>query len=193
MLDSFRSRIDLADPDRWRSVFMRSLSLLLIVLGLYRWAEIIGVVAFADGVGFAELSGAWQAATINLAVAFLVAATGLWMLARWGLVLWFYAAGSEIAMHTLFAGVFGFRLMPILGHLVLLGSYAALMTLARRIQADREQAERAGRQVAAEDRPVGTGRFTAGAKAKLAAMLARRRSAPAPAEAKPVAASDNTG
>ena len=62
--------------------------------------------------GFDELSGPWQWATINPGVTYLVAGVGLWILASWGAIVWFYGAGCEIAMHTLFAGTFGAAVLP---------------------------------------------------------------------------------
>lgn len=166
--------VGLADIDHLRSGYMRALALLLIVIGLYRWGQIIGVFALPEQVPFGELPGSWQAAIINLSVAFPVAAVGLWMLARWGVVLWFYAAGSQIAMHTLFAGMFGFRIVPIVIHVALLAGYAALVWLARRNEAEHQQAERAARQSAPEPRPEIAGGLAAGARARLTAALTRR-------------------
>ena len=193
MGNALRRRLVFAEVDQVREGFLRGLSLLLILLGLHRWAQIIGVIPLADGAAFAELSGAWQAAIINLSVAFPVAAVGLWILTRWGVVLWVYAAGAQIAMHTVFAGAFGFRLIPIVTNVVLIAAYAGLVSMARRAAADHRQAEKANRRVTPDDRPVGVGRFTAGARAKLAAALTQgeRSEVPASASADQAPATDN--
>jgi hypothetical protein len=106
----------------WQTVYWRTTGGLLIVLGLLRWSMAIGAVP-AIGAGFQDLTGPWQWATINLGVAYLVAGVGLWLLSSWGLVVWFYGAACEIAMHTLLAGTFGTRLYPVALQLVLIGGH----------------------------------------------------------------------
>lgn len=161
--------------DVWQNVYRRALAAILILLGLYHWAVIVGIAPAGEAATLAELSGPWQWATINLAVAYLVAAVGLWMLTSWGLVIWLYAALFQIAMHTIFAGTFGIRLLPIAVQIGLIGVYFALLLAAVRAEADRSEKLRANRNTAAGERLVGSSRFTAGAKEKLAAALTRRR------------------
>ncbi len=177
----------------WQPLFYRGLAVVLMVLGLYVWASIIGVVAPTEGGAFSDLSGAKRAAIFNMAVAYPVAATGLWMLTPWGVVVWLYAAGFEIITHTVFAGTFGFRPFPVALHGALVGIYAVLVLASRRAANHAEARERAERIIRPEDRPVGTGRFTAGARQRLAKTLARRRGkeTPAPAVAEGEAQTSN--
>jgi hypothetical protein len=104
---------------------------ILMLLGLFHWAVILGVVSGSGGM-FEEMSTAWKMATIHLAVVDLVAAVGLWQRVAWGNVLWVYAALSEVALHTVFMETFGADFLIVAFHLVTLGAYAALAFIARR-------------------------------------------------------------
>lgn len=112
-------------------IYGRVMSGLLMLLGLFHWAVIVGVVAGAGGT-FEEMSTAWKMATINLAVVDLVAAVGLWQRVAWGNVLWVYAALFEVAMHTVFVGTFGADFLVVAFHVFTVGGYAAIAFLARR-------------------------------------------------------------
>lgn len=116
-------------------VYGRAMSGLLMLLGLFHWAVILGVVAGAGGM-FEEMSTPWKMATINLAVVDLVAAVGLWQRVAWGNVLWVYAALFEVAMHTIFMGTFGPDFLVVAFHIFTVGGYAAISFLARRITED---------------------------------------------------------
>ncbi len=118
----------------------RALSGILILFGLAQWASIIGLIPVGSGV-FADQSGAWQIATINLAVAYLVAAVGLWMLATWGIVIWIYAVASVVAMHTVFAGTYGVNLLALALQLTVAAAYMALRLIAMPELAPRRVAE----------------------------------------------------
>lgn len=146
----------------------------LILVGLFHWAVIVEAVAL-DSRTFSEMSGAWQWATINLAVAYPVASVGLWLLAPWGLVIWIYAAGFQIAMHSAFSGTFGFDLVPIAIQLALLAAFFTMTMTVRRAESADEAESREERRVVNADRPVGTGRYTAAAKDQIARRLAPRR------------------
>ena len=163
-----------ADVRQWQAIYPRILAAILILLGLRRWAIIVGVAKTAGATSFTELGGGWQWATINLAIAYPAAAVGLWMFARWGLVVWIYGAGWEIAMHTIFAGTFGLELFPIGIQLSLIGIYLAAGLVDRRAEANLGEERRTSRSIPAGDRPVGAGRFTAAARGRLAVTLARR-------------------
>ncbi|HET7716522.1 MAG TPA: DUF6163 family protein [Bauldia sp.] len=116
-------------------IYGRVMSGVLMLLGLFHWAVILGVVGGSGGM-FEEMSAAWKMATIHLAVVDLVAAVGLWQRVAWGNVLWFYAALFEVAMHTVFAGTFGADLLLVAFHVVTVAGYAAMVFVARRISAN---------------------------------------------------------
>ena len=116
-------------------VYGRVMSGLLLLLGLFHWAVILGVVAGAGGM-FDEMSTEWKMATIHLAVVDLVAAVGLWQRVAWGNVLWIFAALSEVAMHTVFMGTFGADYIIVAFHVSTVAGYAALAFAARRATAN---------------------------------------------------------
>src|SRR5258708_39431749 len=112
-------------------VYARAVAVVMMVLGLRQWAIILGVIAGKGGM-FEAMSTPWQLATMHLAVVDLVASVGLWMRAAWGNVLWIYAALSEIALHTVFAGTFRNNILIVAFHLITISGFAALQFLARR-------------------------------------------------------------
>ena len=137
---SSKERLPVTEPNpvRYESVlvlYLRALSVIFLLLGLRQWAVILGL-AGSDGGPFEAMSTPWKLATMHLAVVDLVAAVGLWMRVSWGTVLWFFAALSEVALHTIFIRTFGGDVMVIAFHLVTVVAYLALFFLARRAAAN---------------------------------------------------------
>jgi Family of unknown function (DUF6163) len=112
-------------------IYGRVMSGILMLLGLFHWAVILGVAAGAGGT-FDDMSMAWKIATIQLAVFDLVASVGLWQRVAWGNVLWVYAALAEIAMHTLFIATFGPDYAIVVFHVATLAGYGAIAFAAHR-------------------------------------------------------------
>lgn len=107
-MEDFRPTVDprLARIQGIIDLYLRSLSLVFLLLGLIHWAVILGV--FPDPRWrFETMRAEWQFVTINLAVADLVAGVGLWMRVSWGTVIWIYAAIFEIVVHVVFRRKFG--------------------------------------------------------------------------------------
>ena len=134
---SVRDKNAIADQERATrlplmiEVYARALAVVMMVLGLRQWAVILGVISSKGGM-FEAMSTPWQLATMHLAVVDLVASVGLWMRAAWGNVLWIYAAISEIALHTVFAGTFRNNVPIVAFHLLTISGFVALRFLARR-------------------------------------------------------------
>ena len=158
----------------WQVAYWRILAGLLIVLGLFRWALAIGALPSVSG-NFEGLSVAWQWATINLGVTYLVAGVGLWLLASWGPVVWFYGAASEIAMHTLFSGTFETRLYPVLLQLVLIGGFLWLRWAIRNASINRFRSRSEMRQASGGDFAISIGRITEGAREGFGQILVLTR------------------
>ncbi|MBN9020898.1 MAG: hypothetical protein J0H08_02115 [Rhizobiales bacterium] len=112
-------------------IYGRVMSGLLMLLGLFHWAVILGIVAGQGGM-FEDMTTPWMMATINLAVVDLVAAVGLWQRVAWGNVLWVYAALFEIAMHTVFIATFGADYLIVAFHLFSVAGYFVLLYVAHR-------------------------------------------------------------
>ncbi|KAB2691342.1 MULTISPECIES: DUF6163 family protein [Brucella] len=88
--------------------FIRLIALAALASGVYYWIKLIGVY---PGLlwRFDLMPWQWQTACVALALLMPVAATGLWMRAQWGPVLWFVAAVGEIAIYSVFARHFEYR------------------------------------------------------------------------------------
>lgn len=158
----------------WQVAYWRTLGGLLIILGLFRWGIAIGALPSVSD-SFQDLSGPWQWATINLGVAYLVAGVGLWLLASWGVVVWFYGAASEILMHTLLAGTFQFRLYPVLLQAALIGGYVWLRRSINGASADRYKSRSEVRRAAGGDLAISIRRLTVGAKEGFGQILVLTR------------------
>lgn len=88
--------------------FIRLLALYSVVFGIYYWVRLIGIY---PGLlwRFDLMPWQWQTAFVGLAILFPVAATGLWLRAAWGPVIWFFAAAIEIAIYGFMARMFEYR------------------------------------------------------------------------------------
>lgn len=88
--------------------FIRLIALAALASSVYYWVKLIGVQAGLLW-RFDLMPWQWQTACVALALLMPVAATGLWMRAPWGPVLWVVAALGEIAIYSVFARHFEFR------------------------------------------------------------------------------------
>ncbi|MBV2142774.1 hypothetical protein KUG47_04575 [Falsochrobactrum sp. TDYN1] len=88
--------------------FIRVIALVALASGVYYWIRLIGI---NPGIlwRFDLMPWQWQTAIVALAVLMPVAATGLWMRAPWGPVLWFVAAIGEIAIYSAFSRYFEYK------------------------------------------------------------------------------------
>lgn len=104
----------------------RTAALFCLAFGLIYWGRLIG---FPEGSGwrFDLMPVHWQVACAVLAVLFPFAASGLWMLASWGPVIWFICAASETIMFIGFPQLFGENLLVVSIH----GATAALFIVLR--------------------------------------------------------------
>jgi hypothetical protein len=112
-------------------LYLRSLAVVLLLLGLMHWTIVLGVFV-NPAWRFETMPTAWQAATIVLAVANPVAGVGLWMRVAWGVVIWIAAALFEIVIHVGLTRLFGFNPLIVGFHFVTLGIYAGLQVALRR-------------------------------------------------------------
>ncbi len=89
-MDEFRQHVQPSTTEWAFTGFMRLLALLALAGGVFYWVRLIGL---RPGLlwRFDLMPWMWQTAAAALAVLLPVAATGLWMRAPWGAVLWFGA------------------------------------------------------------------------------------------------------
>ena len=88
--------------------FLRIVASYCLLMGVLYW---IRLIRFYDGPlwRFDLMPLHWQITAAALAVLFPLAASGLWMLASWGPVIWFICAATETIMYAGFPGLFGSR------------------------------------------------------------------------------------
>ncbi|MBN9046988.1 MAG: hypothetical protein J0H18_15170 [Rhizobiales bacterium] len=107
-MDEFRQHVQPSTTEWAFTGFMRLLALLALAGGVFYWVRLIGL---RPGLlwRFDLMPWMWQTAAAALAVLLPVAATGLWMRAPWGAVLWFAAAAAEMAIYSVFSRYFESR------------------------------------------------------------------------------------
>jgi hypothetical protein len=96
-----------------------------LFVGADYWIRLIGIHP-GDLWRFDLMPDHWKVAATALALLFPVAATGLWLLAPWGPVIWVAAAAIESMIYTVFSDTFGFRPLVPLGHALILAAYVWL-------------------------------------------------------------------
>jgi len=115
--------------------FHRIVAAYCLLAGLSYWIRLIGYYQGALW-RFDLMPPHWQAAAVALAVLFPLAASGLWMLASWGPVIWFICAAVEAAMYLGFPELYGERPLAVAAHglvlLVFLGFRCVLFLEQRR-------------------------------------------------------------
>lgn len=118
--------------------FHRAVAMFGLVNGLVYWAMLIGIDDSA-GWRFDLMPVHWQVASVTLAVLLPFAASGLWMVASWGAVIWFLCAAIEIVMHAGFPALFGPRPLLVVVLVLIAIAYCGMRLaffLQKRRQAD---------------------------------------------------------
>ncbi len=118
--------------------FHRAVAAYGLLCGLAYWARLIG---FYEGTEwrFDLMPVHWQVASVALAVLFPFAASGLWMVASWGAVIWFLCAVIEVTMYAGFPELFGAHVVAVTLHVLIAIVYCAfrfVFRLQKRRQAD---------------------------------------------------------
>ena len=108
MLEAGLGRARKGRVERLFELLMRLIAVFALASGLLYWAKLTGLVA--DGAFRFDLL-AVHASILYTVLALLMptAALGLWLVSRWGVVLWVAATGAEIAAHGPFAQAFPAR------------------------------------------------------------------------------------
>lgn len=117
-------RIRLSVLDQAYHWFHRVVAVYCLVFGLLYWIRLVG---YYDGTlwRFDLMPLHWQVAAVSLAVLFPFAASGLWMVASWGPVIWIFCAGVETVMYAGFPELFGDRRQIVLSHFLTVLLFAA--------------------------------------------------------------------
>lgn len=120
-----RSPIELSSIEIGFVWLCRIIAVYCLFLGVAYWIRLIGVHE-GDLWRFDLMPEGWKAAAAALAILFPVAATGMWMLAPWGPVIWIGAAVTESLIYTMFDGTFGYRPMVAFTHGLMIVLYVGL-------------------------------------------------------------------
>jgi hypothetical protein len=118
--------------------FFRIIAVYSLLFGVLYWIRLVGIYNGADW-RFDLMPVHWQVTSVTLAVLFPFAASGLWMLASWGPVIWFICAATELVMYLGFPELFGFRIGIVIAHLLVAALYCVfrvLFFMRRRARAD---------------------------------------------------------
>ena len=82
--------------EKLRVIFMRVMAAVWMAEGLFAWAIILGIGAYATVFETASLQA--RLAIAGFALFNLIAAVGLWMLASWGAVIWLLTIVMSIVL-----------------------------------------------------------------------------------------------
>lgn len=82
---------------RRRALFLRAVSMFLLLEGVFHWAVICGIVR-VGGELFENMDTPAQAAVIWGAIIDPIAGVGLWLGAGWGVVMWLFATVTRIGL-----------------------------------------------------------------------------------------------
>jgi hypothetical protein len=117
--------------------FLRMVALFCLIFGVFYWIRLIGIY---DGLTwrFDLMPVHWKISAATLAVLFPFAAIGLWLMASWGPVLWFFCAAIETVMYFVRDDLFGYRPQNAIAHGIVAAIYIAFR-LAIHMQKRRER------------------------------------------------------
>lgn len=105
--------------------FLRVVAVYCLFFGILYWIRLIGLYP-GPLWRFDLMPVDWQVAAATLAVLFPFAAVGLWILASWGPVVWFFCAVIESTMYAGFPALFGQRYPIVAAHLLVALIYIVL-------------------------------------------------------------------
>ncbi|WOC15036.1 hypothetical protein MP213Fo_04850 [Pseudochrobactrum sp. MP213Fo] len=105
MDDQLRLRTGDSALHSWFVWFVRFVALVCLAGGVYYWLRLIGLY---PGLlwRFDLMPWQWQAMCVSLAIALPIVATGMWIRASWGAVLWVLTAIAQILVYTVLARFF---------------------------------------------------------------------------------------
>jgi hypothetical protein len=100
--------------DHW---LYRIIAAYCLLFGILYWVRLIGYYP-GNLWRFDLMPAYWQVTVVALAVLYPLAASGLWMLASWGPVIWLICAATETVMFAGFPELFGHRMVIVALHAV---------------------------------------------------------------------------
>ncbi len=103
------------------NLFMKIISLVLIFFAIRYWLLIVGVLD--ENARFDTMQTHWKVASSFFSIFYPIAALGLWGLSKWGVVIWFLAAGFELVMHLVYPQLFGLYKALVIFHIASMGTW----------------------------------------------------------------------
>ncbi len=138
-MSNVRSIIGLSSAEVAFEWLQRIIAAYCLLFGVLYWVRLIG---YYEGPlwRFDLMPVHWQVAAVTLSVFYPFAASGLWMLASWGPVIWFICAATEITMYAGFPGLFGKRPIIVWSHVLVALLYCGfrLVIFLQKRRADRQ-------------------------------------------------------
>ena len=110
------------------AIFLRVLALFCLLLGAGYWVRLIGVY---DGPlwRFDLMPWNWKILCCSLAILYPIAACGLWLQSKWGIILWLVGGLAEAICYTFYAKYFELHLLVPFIHTLFVLTYATLTFL----------------------------------------------------------------
>lgn len=123
---------------RRRALFLRAVSVFLLLEAMFHWAIICGVARLGGDL-FETMDTPAQAAVIWAGIIYPIAGVGLWLGAGWGVVVWLFASVSRIGL-DIWAPEGVTRFLPLsLFEMALVVAYALMSVRAARENHDGEE------------------------------------------------------
>lgn len=111
-------------------IFLRIVSIFLLLIALQYWIRLTGVFAGAE-YRYDTMSEHWRVASLILAITLPVTALGLWNGSSWGIVLWLPCAAIELSMHLWLTELYGVSNVKVGFHITTVLLYIAYTFLIR--------------------------------------------------------------
>ena len=117
-------------------LWMRILAIVFLFFTVRYWILAVGISD--PNIRFDTMQTHWKVVVAILSICYPIAALGLWGLFRWGFVMWFLTAGTELVMYLLYTDLFGHALNLVVFHIASLLVWA-LYVLIQYLEVRREQ------------------------------------------------------
>ena len=119
--------------ERASHIFLRLVALLIIGRSLFIWFSLTGVLdAIGYPLAFEAVDSIALAVAIVHAVVGVLAGIGLWLLAAWGMVMWFVIIAADAVIFLLFDDFFRFGAATVSVNAGLVAIYIGLYVMVRR-------------------------------------------------------------
>lgn len=128
MINQYIGKLKASWNERGFAVFLGVLAMFCLMLGAAYWVRLIGV--YNEPLWRYDLMPwNWRILCCSLAILYPIAACGLWMGSKWGIILWLFGGFVEAVCYTFYASYFELHLVVPFIHTLFVIAYAALTFL----------------------------------------------------------------